>query len=183
MEIVKVRGSHAKFFTILVILFLGISPSAQAHSSLISSEPSEGQTLVVIPQSVTLTFNEKLIEIENQVVNSLTLVNESSGESTPLVVTTSGPTMKGEVPVGTYSVGGYQLKYRVVSADGHPITGTISFSTTTETKVSPSLTNSAEPSAPEENSTSRQSQILYFGILILVALALWRVQRTRKSDE
>ena len=176
------RTFHTKFVAVLAILFFAVIPSAQAHSSLISSEPSEGQSLNVIPQTLTLAFNEDLIEIENQVVNSLTLVNKSSGESTPLVVTTSGPSLMGEIPEGTYSEGGYQLKYRVVSADGHPITGTISFSTTTETKVSSGSAGTTEPGLTEEDSTSRQSQILYLGILILVALALWRVQRTRKSD-
>ena len=178
--------NRLNFSALLVAIFFAVFPSAQAHSSLISSEPSEGQSLNVIPQTLTLAFNEDLIEIENQVVNSLTLVNKSSGESTPLVVTTSGPSLMGEIPVGTYSVGGYQLKYRVVSADGHPITGTISFSTTGQTIIKDSSTpvnpsQTTEEPAPKINTLSRTSQMLYAAGTV-VAFGVWALlQRRRRS--
>ena len=63
--------NRLNFSALLVAIFFAVIPSAQAHSSLISSEPSEGQSLNVIPQTLTLAFNEDLIE------NSLKLIQQN----------------------------------------------------------------------------------------------------------
>ena len=95
---------------------------AEAHSTLVSSMPKSGTTLSAVPGLVTLTFNEKLLIIPGEHPNSLTVAN-SSGQSIP-----TGPLKisgsKISITLKTKkSTGKFTVAYRVVSADGHPISG------------------------------------------------------------
>jgi DNA-binding CsgD family transcriptional regulator len=57
-------------------LLISSSNGANAHSGLISSNPSQGEVLDQLPQALTLTFNEELIVIDGETVNSLQLIAE-----------------------------------------------------------------------------------------------------------
>ena len=114
---------------VLLLSVLSIFPSAQAHSDLISSDPVAGASLEQIPESFSLTFNEELISIEGEVVNTLELQSADGANYLLSAATIAGPVVSAKVGDGDYPAGNYLLKFRVVSADGHPVTGEISFST------------------------------------------------------
>ncbi|CAN2202546.1 CopC domain containing protein [Candidatus Nanopelagicaceae bacterium] len=104
------------------LLMVNTASIAEAHSTLVSSIPKSGTTLGVVPNLVTLTFNEKLLVIPGEQPNSLTVAN-SSGQSIttgPLKINGSkiSITLKSKKSTGKFTVA-----YRVVSADGHPISG------------------------------------------------------------
>ena len=111
--------------TVLIALLLVaglVVPAAFAHSQLLSSDPADGATLATTDR-VVLTFNEAVNPDFVQVVMS------GPGGDLPLV----GPTVDGAVvtqPVTPESSGEHTLTYRVVSADGHPISGRIAFTLT-----------------------------------------------------
>ena len=98
------------------------APVATAHAELESTTPKQGSTVQRLPQQVTLTFSEPI--------------------RTPAFVEVTGPgsanVASGDVQVrdevltqqlGDAAGGGaYALSYRVTSADGHPISGTVRFS-------------------------------------------------------
>lgn len=92
---------------------------AQAHTSLISSDPTEGARLESVPERVVLTFTENLREPSEAgvIVDGKAIDSEVQVDGPRVVVTPSD-----DAPDGAYEV-----NYRVVSADGHPITGTIAF--------------------------------------------------------
>ena len=106
--------------TVLLIGAFGAGPAA-AHSELVSSSPANGSSGPGKPTEVQLTFNEDISTTGLQVV-----AQGSAG-----AVALGTPTVSGAVvsaawpqsaPAGTYTV-----SYRVVSADGHPVDGSISF--------------------------------------------------------
>ena len=104
------------------LLMVNTASIAEAHSTLVSSVPKSGTTLGVVPNLVTLAFNEKLLVIPGEQPNSLTVAN-SSGQSIttgPLKINGSkiSITLKSKKSTGKFTVA-----YRVVSADGHPISG------------------------------------------------------------
>ncbi|CAN1644938.1 CopC domain containing protein [Candidatus Nanopelagicaceae bacterium] len=104
------------------LLMVNTASIAEAHSTLVSSIPKSGTTLGAVPNLVTLTFNEKLLVIPGEQPNSLTVAN-SSGQSIttgPLKINGSkiSITLKSKKSTGKFTVA-----YRVVSADGHPISG------------------------------------------------------------
>ncbi len=173
---------------LLSILITSLS-TANAHSRLMSSDPSSGQILDQISQVMTLTFNEDLIEIEGEQVNTLQLNYVDSGEDSALEVNISGPDIVGSVPAGTYPAGKYELSYRVVSADGHPISGVIPFSTSEVTAISqpePIAVTSEAPisdSPSEENVvTGRSAQLLYL-VTMVIAGGIFLLRQNKRRKE
>ncbi|MFC0039205.1 copper resistance CopC family protein [Actinomadura rayongensis] len=87
---------------------------ASAHTRLVSSTPAEGAS-VAAPAQVTLTFSDE-IRVAKVVVKGADGTQVQDGAATRSK-TTVAQKLKAAVPPGLYTVA-----YRVVGADGHPIT-------------------------------------------------------------
>jgi len=125
--------------------------SASAHSGLESSNPADGSVVTEAPASISLTFNEDLLPGANSVS-----LNATDGTSiTSAKVEPMGKTVDLPWPA-ELAAGDYQVAYRVVSADGHPVTGAIYFSfAPAEALATPASSSPAmAESAPAEPSTS-----------------------------
>jgi methionine-rich copper-binding protein CopC len=115
-----------KRITALAIgLLLITSPVAQAHTALVSSNPKSNAMLTKSPTSISLTFNEDLIKISGKNVSKLSLSNT-------LGAINLGPTTinKGTISasiIKALPASKYKVTYRVVSADGHPVSGSFNF--------------------------------------------------------
>ncbi|NCV36877.1 MAG: copper resistance protein CopC, partial [Actinobacteria bacterium] len=87
------------------------------HDQLVDQSPGEGETVSAGVVELTLTFNNELLEIEsgNEVV-----VTGPNGE---VVYAGCLPTMgrDGLLSLDLESAGDYEVSWRVVSQDGHPI--------------------------------------------------------------
>ncbi|MGW0040808.1 copper resistance CopC family protein [Rhodococcus sp. NPDC003348] len=100
---------------------------AGAHSAAIATSPESGASVASGPEQVTVTFNEPL----QSSFASLTVVGPDGNLWSKGDPTVSGPSIS--VPVGELGpVGEYTIAYRVTSADGHPVSGTSTFTLTTE---------------------------------------------------
>jgi methionine-rich copper-binding protein CopC len=121
-----------------------VATPASAHNALAGSTPAAGSTLTTAPTSVTLTFEEPPLSSGMAVVVTAPDKSRVSPDSPVLtgsdVVTPLAPLTAS----GTYSVA-----WRVVADDGHPVTGTFTFTLDlgAATSVSPSATASATSSA------------------------------------
>ncbi|WP_461021695.1 copper resistance CopC family protein [Thalassiella azotivora] len=117
-----------------------------AHSQLISSDPAADSSLDRSPPVVSLTFDE---DVEPRFAT----VTLAVGAGTPAQVPASvqGSQVLADVPpdlAAATTAGqatGWQLAYRVVSGDGHPITGTLDFTVT----APPPPTTSGAPASSE----------------------------------
>lgn len=99
-----------------------LAPAALAHSELVSSDPADGATLDAPPQTVSFTFNEALMPDFVRFIGT-----DPSGATGDLPVSSvDGPTATIEWPAGAPG-GEWRVNYRVVSQDGHPIEGGITF--------------------------------------------------------
>lgn len=106
----------------ICVLGLGPVPAASAHDQLVSSTPAEGESLDAAPTSASLTFSG---EIE-RVGIAFTLTDEGGNLlDLPTVPALDGATVSIDLPA--LEPGSYALAWRVVSSDGHPISGTLSF--------------------------------------------------------
>lgn len=122
-------------------LLLGVYAVAEAHTSLVSSEPAAGSHLAASPTRVRLLFNE---EIEPTMA-TLALV-ASDGHTTSLAQTSDPHNVNALVaPVGPLPAGTYRVAWHVVSADGHPVGGSFLFTV--------GAASGAIPPAPAETST------------------------------
>jgi copper transport protein len=117
----------------LVIALLGAlthSPAALGHASLIRSEPADRVTLSRSPASLTLAFNEPVSPLVLHLVESggrtLELTNLVA-EGGVLTIRLPEP-----LPKGTHL-----LSWRVISADGHPVAGALTFSIVQPSETAP----------------------------------------------
>lgn len=103
----------------LVLGLLGLAGPAAAHDSLVDSQPGRGAALATSPTEVSLTFNAV-------VSNPTVIVADSAGNAHQRdSATTTDKTVTqsvNELPSGQYLI-----NYRVVSSDGHPISGQVPF--------------------------------------------------------
>ena len=105
-------------------LLLGAAP-AWAHSQLDASNPADGASVATSPPAVSLTFNEDV----QAGFTVITLIGPDGKDYHSGNVTETDQTVTvGALPLGPAGV--YQIGYRVVSADGHPVSGKTSFTLT-----------------------------------------------------
>lgn len=105
------------------LLLIWAAVPASAHSQLLSSDPADGAALSIAPPAVTLTFSEDLLAG----ATTMAIVGADGSVLLSSPVDPQGPVISlpwpAELPPGAYEV-----SYRVVSGDGHPVAGAISFS-------------------------------------------------------
>ncbi|MER8602459.1 copper resistance CopC/CopD family protein [Mesorhizobium sp. M1233] len=106
----------------IVLLATIAAPNAAfAHAALIKAEPADGAVLAQSPSQMSLTFSEPVSPLV------LTLVRPD-GTSIPLSsFRLSGQTVEIDNPQALTS-GTHVLSWRVISADGHPVGGSVLFS-------------------------------------------------------
>lgn len=109
------------------------APAAWAHSSLISSSPAADSVLATPPARIELVFNEQIRDFQPTI--AITVGDQDPIEVTPVVdgatVTADLTGMAWPSDAGTGSGTGsvaWKVGYRVVSADGHPVSGLVPFS-------------------------------------------------------
>ena len=113
-------GLSALLLTAFAVL-VPVAP-AQAHDRLVSSDPESGATLESAPEEIGLTFSANVQDVGGSV--DLTdgdgeKVSVGSPETDGTTVTTA---IEDDLPAGDYEV-----RWRVVSSDGHPISGVVDF--------------------------------------------------------
>ncbi len=106
-------------------LLLGAG-TALAHARLESSDPADGASLDTGPQRISLTFSDPMTAD----FNTITVVGPDNAHYETGPITAQDTTVSiGVGPLGP--AGRYEIGYRVVSEDGHPVTGSVAFTLTT----------------------------------------------------
>ena len=153
---------------------------AHAHTSLELSTPSDSQSIEFLPNELFASFDEDLIEIDGEVVNTLELQGADGTKYVLSAATITGPTVSANAGDGEYPAGEYLLKYRVVSADGHPVTGEIRFSTQSLTTIGSSPAEPVTTAYVAETEESSPRNFIYIVAGLLLALAIALVMKKRK---
>jgi methionine-rich copper-binding protein CopC len=107
-----------------------VSALAQAHPKLLSSTPAEGAEGAA-PTKIELHFSENLMTKFSGAKLMMTEMPGMSAHSPmPMPAKVSGsddPKTMVIVPNAPLSAGTYQVQWRAVSSDTHPITGNVTF--------------------------------------------------------
>lgn len=123
---------------------LGAGP-ASAHDVLVSSDPAADASVSGDLDRVTLTLSEPpLSGLQSGIVISVT--DADGTEHARGDVSTDGNTIG--TAVDLTDAGSYQVRWRSVSVDGHPISGEYAFTSTGATAPAPSA------SAPSSSATA-----------------------------
>jgi copper transport protein len=131
-----------KFAASLAFLWLAIGSAtpAFAHASLMASEPRDGAVLTSGPKRVELRFNEKVTAGAVHLIDASGKLRDDAAVDAKddTIVVTLPP----DLPQGTSVV-----SYRVISADGHPVAGAVTFSvgSPTSTKAPDAANSGIDP--------------------------------------
>lgn len=106
---------------VAIVAVLAGTSAAHAHASLIRSEPADGVVIAQPPAKVTLTFNEPVSPL------ALRLVAPGGAVIDLKEIEAGGATVAVALPTAL-ARGTHLLSWRVISADGHPVGGALTFS-------------------------------------------------------
>ncbi|GAB2652059.1 copper resistance CopC/CopD family protein [Kribbella swartbergensis] len=160
-------------------MLFGLAQPASAHANLVSTNPAEGAVLQVAPKQVRFTFDEAVRGVPDgvQVFDSRGGLVEASAtvKGAELEVGLSGPLGNGTTVI----------VWRVISEDGHPIGGSLTFSVGAPTAgVTPSPSDSGgTPDVPWALTLARW--VGYLGLFLatgLVAFAALFLPADRQVD-
>ncbi|MBC2122703.1 copper resistance CopC/CopD family protein [Listeria marthii] len=156
---------------IVILLFILIVPvqHVSAHAYLENSNPADQSHIKTAPEKVTLVFNEEieadfpLIEVKNSSGKRVETGKTAVSKKNNHMVEASLPAdLKADV---------YSVSWRVVSADGHAVTGLISFKLG-DTKATFQATEVPSNSA-DLSISSVQKAILYIGFSLFIGMLLF----------
>lgn len=145
----------------VVALPLAAAP-ASAHAGLASMSPADGSTVATSPATVSLSFDESLRPPSAIVVHGPDGARIDTGGTQ---IKDSTATTRIRPPGGA---GRVTVDYRVLSADGHPVAGSVGFT------VRPSAGSGEQPSAAGTPSTrahgSRGTALIIVGVVGVVVV-------------
>jgi methionine-rich copper-binding protein CopC len=134
---VRVIRFAAGLLAIAAVVLL--TPSAAwAHSALLGTDPADGTVVTAPIGEVVLTFNEVVHQQFSTIV--VTGPGGATYSNGPLQVIDT----KAHQPVWPLHSGTYRVAWRVISADGHPVTGEFGF----QVALPPSLEPTVDPPFP-----------------------------------
>lgn len=180
---------------VALLAVLGLASPASAHAGLVSSDPAEGARLDTAPSAVTLTFSEP---IQNAGVNQVAVTGPDGGQwvDGPVQIKSNVVTapLRPLGPAGEYVIG-----YRVLSADGHPVSEELRFTLTTPGPGTSQGAQATQPNSPQagtpsdngagQNVTQPDSSggvpvwVWVVGAIVLVVIGLGVALRMGRSGE
>ncbi|MBS1898554.1 MULTISPECIES: copper resistance protein CopC [unclassified Microbacterium] len=172
------------------VLATGTATAASAHDTLDGTDPAQGSTVTSL-SAVSLTFSADPLGTDGATVIQLIGPDKKYYE-------TACPDLNGPVvssPVALGAAGTYEVLWRVVSSDGHPISGSYTFDYAPGGSATPAAAGSAKPvcgpaaSEPSESPAAEASADagLWIGlgigavVLIGVGVGAWALARGRRS--
>ncbi len=192
------RPGRSVLVLLLAALPLLWGTSATAHSALIDSTPEPDSTLETLPERIELTFNEPLSDIGPAII--VRQGEETVAELEPEI---DGPVAGADSPTDL-PPGDYDVVWRVVSADGHPVSGTIPVTLTGEAgappEAAPEPTEDSEPGSTATDDASTDETVTddadpasaestpwvvlgAVAVLVLAGLVLLLLRRRRSSAD
>lgn len=141
---IRARGAFRALCVAAVAVLLGLwaAAPASAHDALVSADPADGAAVAAAPDAVTLTFDAPALGIGT----TLRVIGPGGDvQSGPprLVDDTVTQDLAPGIPAGRY-----RIAWRVSSADGHPVSGELSFTASAPNPRAPST-----PSPTAEGAT------------------------------
>jgi len=158
----------AGLVALAAVMFVTATPAA-GHAVMVSSTPADGEQLPSAPTTVTFTFNEAVTTGLGGIVvldrDARRMDLGTTNQPIPTVIQTQ---IAADTGPGTYLA-----SYRVVSADGHVITGASVFAVG-EALDAASVANLSPTSDPVVKALAIVANVLlYAGSLVAIGLALF----------
>ena len=141
----------------LIALLIALAPVSEAcaHASLVKAVPADGAVLPLPPAALTLTFNEPVSPLV------VRLIGPDGTPIAPSAITAQDTTVTISAPRALRR-GTHVLSWRVISADGHPVGGSLLFSI-----------GARSPAAQPENLADRSVRAVLWAGRVALYVALF----------
>lgn len=159
--------------SVTVLTFTAGSDTASAHANLIDTTPEDDSSMSEEPGEVSLTFNQNIGTPAYVVVTAPDGSRIESGD--PEVVDEKVT----EAVDKSGFAGTYKVSYRVISADGHPVSGTFTYEVTDGDEPA---TASDDTSSSSQSFVKRHRTALAIGLGGIIVAALLLFWPRRKKD-
>lgn len=136
----------------LLLGLLMVAPVATAHDVLTESNPADGDALEEAPAEIVLTFNNDPLDMGN----ALTLADDSGATVAEVEGAANGRDVVFDLSGTEIPAGELTANWRVVSSDGHPIEGTLTFSVA-EAAVEPTEPDTEAPETAAPDATTQET--------------------------
>jgi methionine-rich copper-binding protein CopC len=153
-----------------------VAGPAQAHDELVSTNPADKAQVPAMPDAIVLNFEEPAVKVGSQVI--VRGPNGNVAQGAPVFAkSTVTQAVKPGAPAGSYTV-----LWRVTSDDGHPVSGSFTFtaatgsivpaasSAPTTSPTSAGATAAGKPSSASQQSSGSSSAPRWLWLLILLVL-------------
>lgn len=137
----------AAVLALLALALVGVTAPASAHDDITSSDPRDGQNIAPQHREFVITYSDKI-----QTFGVEAALEDKNGKRLETTTTVRGDQLRVATPADL-PLGEGTLRWRVVSSDGHPIDGVISY-----TVVDPAATPSASASSNGLQSAKPKTQ-------------------------
>lgn len=157
---------------VALLTVLASTSAAFAHASLLRAEPADGAVVAEAPTVLRFTFNEPVSPLVFR------LIAPDGSVSTPVAVAENSTVT---VRPPALQRGTHVLSWRVVSADGHPVGGTIMFSVgAASARPSPAVPASSNTMVRAAIWTARL--VIYAALVFGIGGAFFLAWFVRRSD-
>jgi methionine-rich copper-binding protein CopC len=190
---VRALSAGAAIAVFALAVFSPAIGSASAHDQVTNTTPIGGQHLLTPPTEVTIGFTQPLLDMGAAVL----VVDESGADWV-----TDSPRLDGasvhQALQPNLAAGNYQVRWRVVSQDGHPISGSFDFAVGAQVpdhKFTPAQSNTATAPATEPGQPAASGALPLpvtaaigagVGLVVFAGILLIRrrfsVKKTQKRD-
>lgn len=151
------------------LALLGTAAPASAHAALVDTDPDEGAVVATAPETLVLTFNEPVRLTSRDVV-----VHDADGDPVPSSSRADGTEVSVDLAdAAALADGTYVVSWTVLSDDGHPLSGALTFS------VGAPSASLVEPPAADTSSRAVTvtrdvvTGLMLVGLLVAAGLALF----------
>ncbi|GGB31439.1 hypothetical protein GCM10011492_22600 [Flexivirga endophytica] len=181
----RMRTPHAAALAVAAFLVLAVfgclaalqtatAPAASAHDFLIKTTPADGATVEHVPGMVRLVFDQPAQQIGTKMV--VTGPRGPVQQGSPTLVDNQ---VRQQIAPGA-PAGHYTVSWRITSADGHPVSGSFSFTAKEAAAgtLAPSTRAQADPA--KTGATDSNSLLIWGGgaVLVIVLIVIgWLIRR------
>ncbi len=111
---------------VAIIATVGLQLPAAAHNFIVSSTPTENETLTALPEKWQITTNDDLLVLNGVEAGFALIVSDADGAFYgDGCIDIEGATLS--MPAALGADGAYTLTYQFISADGHTLSGVLPF--------------------------------------------------------
>lgn len=161
-------GIRSLLAVIVAIALVGVASPAFAHDELVGAVPATGGQVDALPPELVLTFSGVLLDEPGA---TEVVVTDATGAS----LTGGDPVLDGTKltqPLTGSASGVVSVIWRVVSSDGHPVSGEYSFTVGDGTASEASAPAESAPAEEEADSTAGIAFTATWIVAVVAVIAL-----------